>query len=732
MFKFKGISSEDMQVVIEEEEHFLARAGQRYEVTEIEGRDGAIFDELGYSYVERPIYVQCLNVDKIDDILAWLNGEGELEYKGRVTTARFYSQLEPQRQACIRIIDANFIRNPFWHKANDAYEVIKPEDTYVTVEGSNIHIEDSADWFAKVNVCGKSEQETREGYNLLKEEYRQGNYNDETSTTKVCAINGIECKNGEQYLATCNNQNYEMYLCVSENNERIFDIKQWGSWTASKKSYECANDGYLRLIIRKADESNITVKEVEQLEIMIVSGTQEKSYEKHGKTPSFEFESPVESVAGDIEVEFCNHNLFDESALTNVTNGTVADKIVTTSTLTSTNRNVIVYCSVPLSIKANKTYYISADIRLKSGMYDNQMGTINFLDIGSMTSKIIQNQKITSEFQRFVWEKSNVLEDAETNRLLMQFANTNITDAVFEIKNIMVSTENTDYTPHQSQTYPLYLDKELHGNETARDSIVKKDSKWCYEFNWYKYVFTGNEVSIRQSVYNEIYQYDFTMSYLVQSKNDTIIRAKSNYLKGVAWNNSWQIDESITPKLNENVIRITTSKYRTIEDLKAFMAEKYASGEPVYAVYMLKEPSYEEITDSTLIAQLDALEKAYTYKNITNIQSNAHLEVTYKKDLQYIVKNIGNVASRPILKLIRLDDDEVDIAINNIRFKYNFNGEKYVLIDCEEKEVKYEGLNRNRQIEIDYEFPNFNVGNNEIILYSGGCIVEAIRKDRWL
>lgn len=121
MFKFKGISSKEMQVVIEEEEHFIARAAKRYEVTEIDGKNGAIFDELGYSYVERPIYVQCLNVEKIDDILAWLDGEGEFEYKGRKTTARFYSQLEPQRNTCIRIIDTTFIRDPFWYKVDDEF-----------------------------------------------------------------------------------------------------------------------------------------------------------------------------------------------------------------------------------------------------------------------------------------------------------------------------------------------------------------------------------------------------------------------------------------------------------------------------------------------------------------------------------------------------------------------------------------------------------------------------------
>ena len=121
MFKFKGISSTDMQVIIEEEEHFIARAAKRYETIEIEGRDGAIFNELGYSYVERPIYVQCLNIDKIDDILAWLDGEGEFEYKGRKTIARFYSELDPQRDTIIRIIDTNFIRDPFWTKTEDDF-----------------------------------------------------------------------------------------------------------------------------------------------------------------------------------------------------------------------------------------------------------------------------------------------------------------------------------------------------------------------------------------------------------------------------------------------------------------------------------------------------------------------------------------------------------------------------------------------------------------------------------
>lgn len=133
MFKFKGISSNDMKVVIEEEEHFLAKAAQKYEVTDIEGRDGAIYDELGYSDINRPIKVQILDVSKLDDILVWLNGEGEFEYKDRKTTARFYNELEPERNACVKIIDTNFIRAPFWYKKIDNYVTVT---NAVTNEGN--------------------------------------------------------------------------------------------------------------------------------------------------------------------------------------------------------------------------------------------------------------------------------------------------------------------------------------------------------------------------------------------------------------------------------------------------------------------------------------------------------------------------------------------------------------------------------------------------------------------
>lgn len=123
MFVFKGISSKDMEVIVEEEKHFIAKASQRYNQIDIEGRNGAEFEELGYSTINRPIKVQILNSEKIDKILVWLDGVGDFIYNNRKTMARFYNEVEPIRTATILVAEFSFIRNPFWNKAKEDFIV---------------------------------------------------------------------------------------------------------------------------------------------------------------------------------------------------------------------------------------------------------------------------------------------------------------------------------------------------------------------------------------------------------------------------------------------------------------------------------------------------------------------------------------------------------------------------------------------------------------------------------
>ena len=86
--------------------------------------------------------------------------------------------------------------------------------------------------------------------------------------------------------------------------------------------------------------------------------------------------------------------------------------------------------------------------------------------------------------------------------------------------------------------------------------------------------------------------------------------------------------------------------------------------------------------------------------------------------------------------MIRLEKgttDTVELTIANIRFKYTFsNDETYVEIDCEDMNAYYDGLLRNKYLEIGYDFPILQVGNNPIVINSGDPIIKIKRKDRWL
>ncbi len=124
MFVFNNISSVDMQVIVEEEDQFLGKASQRYVRTEIEGKNGALFEEQGYTTIDRQIMIQILNPKKLDKIMAWLNGVGILEYEGRITKARFYNEISPVRTASIKTADVSFIRNPFWTKKRDEFVLV--------------------------------------------------------------------------------------------------------------------------------------------------------------------------------------------------------------------------------------------------------------------------------------------------------------------------------------------------------------------------------------------------------------------------------------------------------------------------------------------------------------------------------------------------------------------------------------------------------------------------------
>lgn len=121
MFKFNGINSKDMSVFCKEED-FKGRAARMYEEVSIEGRDGSQFETIGYHNYETSLEMYVRNPSKLDDVLAWLNGQGVLEYDDRITNCWFLSELSTEDMMSKAIkIKTKMIRQPFWFKKDDEY-----------------------------------------------------------------------------------------------------------------------------------------------------------------------------------------------------------------------------------------------------------------------------------------------------------------------------------------------------------------------------------------------------------------------------------------------------------------------------------------------------------------------------------------------------------------------------------------------------------------------------------
>ncbi len=109
-----------------------------------------------------------------------------------------------------------------------------------------------------------------------------------------------------------------------------------------------------------------------------------------------------------------------------------------------------------------------------------------------------------------------------------------------------------------------------------------------------------------------------------------------------------------------------------------------------------------------------------------------------KKDDYYIdvantINNDGNISIDPIIKLIKKNENYVEISINDVRFKYTFpDNEEYAEFDCAKAEITYNGLLRNNYLEIDFKFPCLTPGENIVSIHSGDARIQVKRKDCWL
>lgn len=127
-FIFKGINSNDFSGLVVNTLPPITKASKRVEIEEISGVDGERITELGYSAYDKTIVITLLETDKINEIMEWLNGEGDLitsNEPDKLYKCKIIDQIDFENLYKMKSASITFRTQPFKYLYNESYQSFK-------------------------------------------------------------------------------------------------------------------------------------------------------------------------------------------------------------------------------------------------------------------------------------------------------------------------------------------------------------------------------------------------------------------------------------------------------------------------------------------------------------------------------------------------------------------------------------------------------------------------------
>lgn len=157
-------------------------------------------------------------------------------------------------------------------------------------------------------------------------------------------------------------------------------------------------------------------------------------------------------VDGVLSQETTNgYQLFDVSKVTTISNGTIENEIVTSNALNGEGQGVT-YNFPSIILDANTTYYIFADIRIKSGT-----GSVNGINNGVVGWEKVSFPSLSNNYNTFI---SKYTPTENENIYSVYFGFNNANNLIINIQNVMITTDRNatyeKYTGNQQSPNPDY------------------------------------------------------------------------------------------------------------------------------------------------------------------------------------------------------------------------------------------------------------------------------------
>ena len=520
-----------------------------------------------------------------------------------------------------------------------------------TASGEMITVDDALAYKTfNVTVDGASEQETTTGKNLLPYPYV-----DTTKTEKGITFtdngDGTITVNGTatagvffQIFATQINQeeipgNYisgsvtGCGVVVAHKQDTTYTtLGASSNGNSSLINKETYATGYIELSISQGTTlNNVIVKPMLTLE----QDTDYEPYTGGQPSPNPDYPQEITTLTFD-KITRCGKNMTDISSTSYSQNCTVENSVATTIPLN--NYGWANIGMTPIIIPAG-TYYLSCDIRLKSGTANK----MNYLRLTECDFTSVTNPAMTNDFQRYVFSNTVSQQERYTTFGIQTDA---ATDAVLEIKNIMISKENSEYEPYQATEYTI----DLQGNEMVElpnsvkdELVVDKYGNVSLIKNVGKVILDGSEdwICTNNKAYTLLADINLPWCDVTDVPNiisDMFITDKNDNI--YSRNN---IISTYIPTEQYNYQKLVISKYDFNGDVDMF--KSFLSTHNVTFYYQLENPKVIPLGKLTNLIT--------TEEGINNFFINGNLETTlevlYALDIKkYIYNKIAELSAQLI------------------------------------------------------------------------------------
>ena len=469
--------------------------------------------------------------------------------------------------------------------------------------------------------------------------HAQGNNSEESNTS---FRNGyVEFKNTEAWETNTtyyvsmkidilqNPKNVSTFLCMLFGDGNIGTYIAYNSTTKRYEGHMSTTDTVPTEANKKYIELRLASCELNISEILL-SKSSDTSYEPYtGRqaSPNPDYPQEITNVTGDVEVKVQNKNLWnanlpvffkDESSIiTANNNGGIDITLASTATL-----GYIVYDLGDIKKYKNKTITLSIG-NMANALY-RWCSILNCDSNGKNRTELANmganNNKITLTIGDSY---------SQSNLAIRLYVYGGTASTTYSINNVQVELNSTatDWKSHQEQVLPLTLGNiELCKIGDYQDYFYKESNKWYLHKEIAKKVLNGSENYTLVSAEGYV---KFTSNQLINNSAATGICISSHFHLGTNAIGAFKV-------YNNNWVDIFT-EIMTLEEFKTWLSNNNVS------MYYACTTTDTEITDTTLISQLEAINNALSYEEQTNISSNqnALFSVEAYQDIKEKIEEAG-------------------------------------------------------------------------------------------